>query len=206
MRTAHGIWRGIGTAATRLAVGFVLTSSVSGQGTLRFANFGDGWTAPIYDVDGMTPLTGSGFLVQLYAATPGSSLQPIGLPVPFSDTSPGYFGPVGVSVPVVPAYGTATVQIVAWRASDGPTFPEANRPGAHIGESSVFNVGPLSWLGPPPPTFPPPSLIGLQSFSLHVVVPEPSVVTLGLLGGSVLVLGPRWRRSRARVKAKFAPL
>ena len=197
MRTAWGIWRGIGTAATQLALGFVLTSSVSGQGTLRFASFGDGWTAPIYDVDGKTPLTGSGFLAQLLAATPGSSLRPIGLPVPFSDTNPGYFGPVGVIVPVVPAYGTATVQVVVWRASDGPTFAAANRPGAPVGESSVFNVGPLSWLGPPPPTFPAPNLIGLQSFSLHVIVPEPSVFALGLLGGAGLVLDRRRGRGRA---------
>ena len=33
-------------------------------------------------------------------------------------------------------------------------------------------------------------MFGLQSFSLQVVVPEPSVFALGLLGGALLALGP----------------
>lgn len=162
------------------------------QGILEFNNDNEPFVdAPIFDVDGKTPLTGRGFLAELYAAAPGQPLQPVSDSItPFlTGNSAGYFAALTVAVPGVSAGSTATVQVVAWRASDGATFAAANHFGAHIGESSVFNVGPLwspSW---PPSTFPTP-ITGLQSFSLQVVVPEPSVFAFGLLGGALLALDP----------------
>ncbi len=184
-------------AATLLGVWAGAFSSWS-QGNLVFANSADGLVdAPIYDVDGTTPLVEPGFLAELYATAPGGALQPVTDSVtPFSTgDAAGYFLPLGLAIPGVPAGYTATVQVVAWRASDGPTFAAANHPGAHIGESAIFDVGPLTSMGPPPDPLPA-FLVGLQSFSLQVVVPEPSVCALGLLGGAVLVLGRRRDRFR----------
>ncbi len=211
MKTLNGIRRMLPKLLLVL-VGWLSASSASAQGLVEFANLSEGGglfevDAPIYDVDGETPLAGPEFLAQLCAAAPGASLQPLGFPTPFSTGHPGYFFGPGVVVPGVGWWpeSSAVIQVVAWRASDGATFAAANHLGGHVGESSVFSLGPLGNPGPPGSPLPPP-LHGLQSFSLHVVVPEPSVFALGLLGGGVLVLGPRWRRSRARVKTKFAPL
>ena len=169
------------------------------QGLLWFGNYNTGpgaVDAPIYDVDSMTPLIGPGFVAQLYAAAPGETLQPVGISRPFGiGSGAGYFVGIDEPIPGVPAGGTATVQVVAWRLSDGPTFAVANHPGAHVGESLIFTVGPLSDQRPPPAPYII-GLAGLQSFSLHVVVPEPAVFALGLLGGAVLALGRRRGRFR----------
>ncbi len=200
--------RGRGSVALLLTLAVLWGFSSWSQGNLVFANSADiGVDAPIYDVDGTTPLAGSGFLAELYATAPGGVLQPVTDSItPFSTRdAAGYFLPLEVAIPGVPAGHTATVQVVAWRASDGPTFAAANHSGAHIGESATFDVGPLTSMGPPPDPLPA-FLVGLQSFSLHVVVPEPSVFALGLLGGSLLALGRRrWCASWGRVKFKPVP-
>jgi hypothetical protein len=163
------------------------------QGELNFANLGGHVDAPIYDIDGTAPLAGPGFLAGLYAAPVGQSLAPVGNPVAFLTAFPGYFLGGATQVPGVPAGGTAAVQVVAWRASDGPTYALANHPGGHVGGSGLLDVTLAS------PTANPSFLIGLQSFSLHEVVPEPSVFALGLLVGCTAILcrGPR-RRARHR--------
>ena len=183
-------------------------SAVLSQGLLWFGNYNTGpgaVDAPIYDVDGVSLLSGPVFVAQLYAAAQGESLQPVGISRPFGvGSGAGYFVGIDEPIPGVPAGGTATVQVVAWRLSDGPTFATANHPGAHVGESLVFTVGPLSDEGPPPAPYII-GLAGLQGFSLHVVVPEPSVFALGLLGGALLALGRRWRRCRNRTKLTLSP-
>ena len=175
---------------------------VLGQGWVEFENFG-AVDAPIYDVDSRTLLAGPDFLAQLYAAAPGQSLQPVGVPAPFlSGEYAGYFQGNDYAIPGVPPFATAVVQVVAWRASDGATFKEANHLGGHVGESPHLTLvlGDVQL-----PSQLPAPLTGLQSFSLHVVVPEPSAFALGLLGGAVLALGRRWRRCRERTKLALSP-
>ncbi len=92
--------------------------------------------------------------------------------------------------------GTAFYQIRAWRASDGATFGIANAtPGAHTGVSAVtqFTAG-----GTPAGTPAPPPIQAFAnshpSFTLSVVpavIPEPSVLALGLLGGAALMFRRR---------------
>ncbi len=187
-----------------LGVWFYASGALA-QGLIEFSNWGPGSDAPVYDVDGRTPLAGPAFSAQLYAAAPGSSLQPVGVPVPFQSSNPGYFMGDVVAVLGVPQGGTAVVQVVAWRASDGLTFEAADHPGGHVGESSVITVRGLGGLLPPPSSADPATLFGLQSFSLHVVVPEPSVFAIGLLGGSLLALGRRRHWARGAVKLTPAP-
>ncbi len=166
------------------------------QGLVAFNN-----AYPIYDVDDKTPLQGPAFLAQLYAAPVGvTPLQPVGAPVSFLTTDPGYFADPNESilaVPGVPPRNTASIQVVVWRASDGATFEAANHPGGHVGESAVINL--LLGNDRMPGEFPA-DLSGVPSFSLQVVVPEPSVFALGLLGGSLLALGRRRHWARGAVK------
>ncbi len=181
-----------------LAVIWSSCSICFSQGLVDFHNYDPrGVDSPIYDVDGTTPLAGPAFLAGLYAATPGNSLQPVGVPVGFFVGDPGYFGGAYFAVPGVEWGDMAVVQVVAWRASDGPTFAAANHPGGHVGQSSIFIIGPLGNPGPPGNPLPA-ALIGLQSFALYVVVPEPSALALGLLGGSALFLYRRARTVRRR--------
>jgi hypothetical protein len=161
------------------------------QGLVNFANLNAafGVNAPIYDVDGKTPL-GPGFFAQLYAGPVGStSLQAVGSPVQFVK---GYFFGGSVAVPGVAGGEIAVVQVRAWRALDGSTFETANHFGGHVGTSAVLTLSALgsSNVGVPA------GLIGLESFSLYVV-PEPPVWLLGVLGGVVFsVCRRRVRLSR----------
>ncbi|MHB8522588.1 MAG: hypothetical protein ACYDH9_17765 [Limisphaerales bacterium] len=150
-------------------------------------NLNEGVNAPIFDVDGTTKLAGAGFLAQLYAAPPGDSLQPIGTPIPF--ISAGYFFGDTLTIPTVAPGASATAQVRAWRASDGGTFEAANHSGGHVGTSPVLNfvLGGLPPLGLA-------TLWGMESFSLYVV-PEPSVLALGLIGSLAFGLR-RWLRHR----------
>ncbi|MBU6398999.1 MAG: hypothetical protein KGS61_01650 [Verrucomicrobia bacterium] len=162
-------------------------------GQLVMVNYVAGQTPAraVYDVDGKTPLAGSSFLAELYAAAPGNSLQPILSSItPFSTAIPGYFFGDILDIPGTTPAGTAVVQVVVWRASDGATFAEANHPGAHVGISSVFQIAPLAGdhLGSAPP-----ALYELESFSLYVV-PEPSMATLDLLAACGIAFGWRLRR------------
>lgn len=181
----------IGMSLLGLAILVFSSTSVPGQGWVTLANGLGDVDAPIYDVDGITPLAGTAFLAQLYAAAPGNSLAPIGPATPFlTGSNAGYVvGVGGVQVPGVPAFSIALIQVVAWRASDGATFAAANHLGGHVGESAILNVRlGCIWT----PACLPADLVGLQSFSLHVVVPEPSPAALAVLG--LALLGPRARR------------
>jgi hypothetical protein len=101
--------------------------------------------------------------------------------VPFG--AGGYFfsGVAFLSVPTVAPYGWAWLELRAWDARLGATYEEVAALGiGGYGESPLFyaqggNANDL--LGFPAP------LIGLQSFSLRPVVPEPSTVALVLLFG-----------------------
>jgi hypothetical protein len=166
--------------------GLVSVLNVSGQGTTSFGNFN-----AVFDVDGKTLLAGPEFLAELYAAAPGNSLEPISASItPFLVAAAGFFyNAVDVVIPGVPDGSVAVCQVVAWRASDGPTFAAANHPGAHVGASTVFSVVLPDPIGPPGPPHPD----NFKSFSLYVVVPEPSVLLLGFLGGVVVILRSRLR-------------
>ena len=177
------------------------STSVPGQGSVTLANAIDDIDAPIYDVDGITPLAGTAFLAQLYAAAPGSSLAPIGSPTTFlTGANAGYVQAIDEQVPGVPAFSIALIQVVAWRASDGATFAAANHLGGQVGESAILNIR-LGCSGTPACL--PADLVGLQSFSLHVVVPEPSPAALAVLG--LALLGPRARRRFAESSRQPRP-
>jgi hypothetical protein len=163
---------------------------VLGQGVVTMGNL-----VPVFDVDGKTPLAGPAFLAELYAAAPGKSLEPISASItPFLPAPDAgfFFNPVDVVIPGVPQGGTAVGQVVAWRASEGPTFDAANHPGAHVGASPTFN---LYERGPGAT-----GVALMPGFSLHVVVPEPSVLRYGLVCLAALAWWRRTRNASQRVK------
>ena len=108
---------------------------------------------------------------------------------------PGYFfSPSGyLSVLSVPPLGFAWLQVRVWDTRLGATYEEVAGLGiGGYGESPLFYAqgrNPLS----APPDLPGP-LIGLQSFSLRPVVPEPSTWALLVLGGTALWWAVRRRR------------
>jgi hypothetical protein len=164
--------------------------STSAQGTVNFVNRITGTLdAPVFGIDGVTPLNGSGFMAQLYAGTSADSLQAVGNPAPFrTGTGAGYWNPTAAPstealrvVNGIAGGANAFVQVVAWDVASGATYAAAGIKGA----SPVFQVA-LGGAGNPPST--PAVLTGLQSFSL---VPEPSTIALGLLGAAALLLRRR---------------
>ena len=157
-----------------------------GQSTFEFDNFvpTSSIDAPIFDAQGV-PLAGSDYLAELFGGVATNSLAraiSFGSRVMVSFlTGPGagYFQVAFVEIPSVPGNGLAWLQVKAWDARLGATYEEvASRGLGGYGESSLFFAQGGS--SGPNPTLPGP-LLGLQSFSLREVVPEPSAALLLLL-------------------------
>ena len=123
--------------------------------------------APVFDVDGITKLSGSNYLAQLYGGPTIASLRPVGNPSPFrTGSATGYFYPKQVVLPTVPSDSTAVVQVRAWDVTAGASYEEARGMGGKFGKSSLLTLqvgGGLSL---------PANLIGLESFQLQAGLPE----------------------------------
>lgn len=179
------------------AASLLVTVSTYAQGVV---NFGNNAATAITDTDGTAVAGADGIRVALYWA-------------PLSD--PNNFSILGANAQVgVPVAGTfsagqrttgnatapgteARFQVKAWELAYGSTYeiaavnvvPMGGRL-AKIGESDVFQIAtgnppltPAATLPPSPPTRP----AGLNPFQLHIV-PEPSVVALGIMGVGALLL------------------
>jgi hypothetical protein len=173
--------------------GFLWCIAASAQGTVNFNNSpgalgGNG--APIYDVDGVTPLSGTGFLAQLFAGPDAGSLQPWGAALNFrTGAGAGFFDTRGVDTSrtigsVVPG-GAAIIQVRVWEYHwidhwQGGGFNSAAELGFRYGASAVFTVV-TGGAGSPPSL--PANLVGLTSFSL---VPEPAAWALLALGAALM--------------------
>ena len=154
--------------------------------------------APVLDASG-AKLSGADFMAQLYAAPVGSAdFKAFGKAIPFrTGTAAGYFSDATAVDVGVAAGQKVDVQIRAWRAAAGSTYEAAGGAAASLtgnfGASATI-AGLASGGGFDAAGIPilPASLAGLQGFSLTGgVVPEPSVLALGLLGAAVLVLRRR---------------
>lgn len=178
-----------------------LSSRVSAQAMFAVDNFnpGAGVNAPVYNPDGI-PLQGAGYLAELWGGAASNSLAPTisleqGFPrgiVPFRSDFPGYFTGAAGIVADIPAYGYAWLQVRAWDAGLGGTYEEVEALGmGGYGESSLFYAQGYDPLRDPPDL--PAPLIGLQSFSLRPIVPEPTVFALASLGAAALLVLRRVR-------------
>lgn len=172
-----------------------------GQATFRLQNrlLVYGVDAPVFDAQGVA-LAGNNYLAELYGGVTQDSLTPaviseghVRVMQPF--LTGGYFIGTSVQIDAAPGGGWAWLQVRAWDARLGATYEdvEALDVGGY-GESRLFYAQGGSQLGLP--TLPGP-LIGLESFSLRAVVPEPATGALLAWGGLGLWWAARRRPSSA---------
>jgi hypothetical protein len=169
------------------------------QATFELRNYNSqaGVDAPVYDWTGAL-LAGPGWRAELYGGVDTSSLTPLWDIAPQRREIvplwlPGYFrSDAGyLAVLSAPPYGWAWLQLRVWNVGLGATYEEAVARGlGGYGQSGVFYA---RGGDPRVPTLPAP-LIGLQSFSVLPVVPEPSACLLLGLGVGGLFWGVRQRK------------
>jgi len=186
-------------------------ASAFAQGTLTFANAGPGCVFRVFDTDGTTPLSGSGFMADLYWAagtvTDSTLLAALGAPAPFnSGAQAGYFTGGQRSIPGQPGGSTITVQVRAWNTAGGsfPSWALAEQGGASTGKSVLAQIT----LGMPPGT--PPYMTGLNgkdfAIGLDVTIPEPSSFALAGLGlAAMLLLRRRAYQKHSRLNESRQP-
>lgn len=172
---------------------------VHGQGTVLFQNITP-VNAPVYDEGGVRTgtagrLEGSAFRAQLWAAAPGGTLQAVGATANFltGTSGAGFFIGGSRAIASIAPGGAADIQVRAWRVTDGGvtanTWDEALARGRGFGSSPTLSLSQTGGAGDPPS--PPVQLTGLQSFAL---VPEPSTIALGIIGGLGTLLLIRRRK------------
>lgn len=171
-----------------------VTGLAVGQSSFLFRNLEPGDVdAPIFDPQG-APVSAPNYLGELWGGVTSNSLAPLrivegGRREILAPSSPGYFisGSASLSVLELPALSSAWLQVRAWDARLGGTYEAVVARGVGgYGESNLLYLqgGNPNALGFPTP------LVGLQSFSILPVVPEPSAVWLLLLGLPLLF----WRK------------
>jgi hypothetical protein len=180
-----------GTTMNNGAVVNVITGEAGG--TVNFNNrvVGD-VTAPIYDVDGHTGLSGPAFLAQLYAGLTASDLRPIGAAVPFRiGAAAGFFDGSVRTITTVPGGQIAILQVRAWESRSGTSFEQAFATGGKTGSSELFSLVTGNLITDNnPPTFPV-NLVGLQSFSLSTpqIVPTSTEARLEISSDGLTLIG-----------------
>jgi hypothetical protein len=144
----------------------------------RFLRSGSVVEIPIYDVDGVTRLSGNSFVAQLYAGLTLSELHAIGQPVSFGiGGSSGIFQSTTLPLPTSGPGSRAQVQVRVWQAAVGASYEEARALGGKFGKSEVFEV-------PAEPMQIPPNLDGLTGFSLQAGLPRLNVGVIRLVSVS----------------------
>jgi hypothetical protein len=155
--------------AWSLGATLTVNSGVDGGGVVFMRNRATTMAvdAPIYDLDGVTRLSDSNYLAQLYAGPSLETLRPVGLPCIFrTKILAGYYTERIVKVPTVLPRNPAVVQVRAWDATVGSSYEEARALGGRFGKSGILEV----ILAEEGPMFPP-DLVGLQSFNLQAGLP-----------------------------------
>ncbi|MFT4588734.1 MAG: hypothetical protein ACI8QF_002839 [Limisphaerales bacterium] len=159
------------------------TSSLAQQAQVSFftIDFVDQNQHLIFQTDGMTRAVGPNIVAQIAAGPMGGTLVPIGSPEALSASSfPGFVLAGGVDV--TQAFGTTIdYQIRAWDITTGATFDSATTRGFSPTAQRTL---------PGDSTGTPPDLNNFTSFNLEVV-PEPSTVALGVIGGLALLMRRR---------------
>ena len=163
---------------------FLAAISASAQGTVHFHNrsLTDPATGLIYNA----PITGAtiGAFAQLYLFV-GTGASATYTPIPgvqtFRDFPNQAYFPAGivVEIPGVPP-GTIGTRVVMRAWIGGPTYDSADA----RAQSNEIVLGALGGIPASGPPITPPNLDGLQTFQLF---PEPSTLTLALLGAAILL-------------------
>jgi hypothetical protein len=163
--------------AWSLTAALVVGEANQGGGMVMFQNRvlagGTPVDAPIFDVDGLTRLSGGSYLAQLYAGPSLELLRPVGRPRPFTTgILAGYVSPQAITLANVPPGSNFVAQVRAWDGAVAGSYEAARALGGRFGKSEI-----LSLKASGPPQVPPP-LVGLQSFSLQAGLPRFTVGTI----------------------------
>jgi hypothetical protein len=165
------------------------------QGTVNFSARVVGvYDAPVYvGTVGGAKADGPAYLAQLYGGASDATLAAVGTAVPFrTGAAAGYWTAAALAIPNVALGANAQVQIKAWAAASGASYETASAAGGAVGQSTIFTVK-TGGDGAPPAV--PGTLSGLTSFAIGggvgPVIPEPSILALGALGGLALLLRRR---------------
>lgn len=163
----------------------VLSVSASGTRMINFNNRVPGASvdAPVFGEDGVTRLTGTAYLAQLYAGPAAEALAPVGWAVPFlTGEYAGYVaGGSVVVVPTVAPGAVAIVQMRVWESARGSSFESTLRTGSRVGTSAVLRI-PTGGAGAPP-SFPA-DMVGLTSFRLTRETEPPIIVISSPISGT----------------------
>jgi|SRR5579859_3793901 len=171
-----------------------------GQGTVFFANVNARGlpNAPVYESDGLTLLSGSQFMAELFAGPSSSSLGAIAMTGFLTGSQAGYFDGGEQTINSVSGGGTAWIQIDVWNTASGASFLQARASGladswwqSPVFMNSTGNPNNFGGGGPTPPS--PLTGLGTSPGFLNSV-PEPSVLALSCFGFTVVFLGIRRHR------------
>jgi len=181
-----------------MAAAMFATVSAFAQGTVNFSNLGSNGVAAVFNtLTGANALAGSTFNVQLYYLPDGSNpdtdpFMPLGLKVGLS--AAGFFVGGNRTASVTPPGSFAYFQVRAWETAFGTSYESAlgaspvGGRGALVAKSNVVRVDTGDPTSVPPGTAGNLVSAGLLRIDLIPVIPEPSVIGLGLLGAGALLL------------------
>jgi len=165
-----------------------ITISASAQ-SVTFFTPNATFTNPIFDIDGTTKAEGPKTVAQVYWGTSSdfSAMMAIGSPVALRDGAAAGAVTSG-AVPVTGASFNQSIfySIVAWNTTSGMTYELATEKGNSTPVALTLGADAIAT---------PPNVNTFDSFQLQnvEVVPEPSTVALGIIGGLALLM--RRRRS-----------
>jgi hypothetical protein len=146
-------------------------ASTQAQGTFNFHNLPPVPDAPVYDLDGVTRLSGPRYQALLYAGPEPSSLVPVGRSVSFlTGEGAGYFVGGDRQLHTVLPGQITFIEVRVWDTATADTWEQA----AIRGASPMFSL----LAGSPSRPGHPATLVGLASFQL---IPEPSTLLLSSL-------------------------
>ncbi len=148
-----------------------VTNAIIGGGLINFRNeLLMPWTplsdAPIFDIDGITPLRDSVFAAQLVAGPTVESMRPVGNPSLFDrGYRAGIFRSQLISLPNVPPGGNVFAEVRVWEQQHGAGYEEARAQGRRFGRSGVYQLIAGDFISPS-------AITNLQSFNLQVGLPR----------------------------------
>lgn len=174
------------------------------QGTVNFSNLGLAGAGVIDPTTGKAAAKGTTFMAELYFAPDGTT-DPSLFQEANHDGNGNTVGPVALGpldglysggtrkVDITPPGFFAMFQVRVWEASFGSSYDAAIAAGTNpaLGRAALVGVSQILRVDTGDPTTVPPgtpgSLKGISGITLSVV-PEPSVIGLGLLGAGALLL------------------
>lgn len=157
--------------------------SFVGVGTVELVTYGGGVNAPVTLWDGSGPGLSSGWNAQLVHVRSDNVIVPLFPASVFRNTSPAASYYVKqpsetVRVPGVSPGDSATLRLRVW---NGESYETATLRGESSDLTLRLGGTPLRGQGPPIPSA---LLLGLQGFT---IVPEPSTISVALLGAVLLI-------------------